>query len=498
MEGWGGVSRYVSLIGVAALIGLALAVPALSSIDAALVAPGIDPDSTLGWVLRVIAVLTTPIIVYACWVLVAIFLWRRGLRVIATTILVATAAGALGHLIIRAVVSRQRPPSLFEDTLTYENYAFPSGHMTAIALTGALVVFLVRYLGLRRRWAALAGTAVLIVALDRWAINAHWMSDLLGGILLGVTATVTAVALIRPTRLGATPCGFSLDNRRVALVYHPKRLQRWIAERLVPGAMVLPTRADATGDAQARAAVEAGADLILVAGGDGTLRQVASVLVGTSIQVGVLPAGTGNVLAFNLKIPRDIVAATQVALGESTREIDVLTVTFDSRSEICLVMSGAGVDAMALSDSPDALKRVLGTGAYAVGGLRQLGCQPFALGDNQPYEVNDNQAFMILIGNVSSLGPGLQIFPDGRPDDRQLDVLVASPRDPGEVVGSVLRVLTNKPHHHSIAIGQTDFYEVRFDRPVPCEVDGDVVGEASVMTARPGGTLLVMAEGSAA
>ncbi|MGH8375017.1 MAG: diacylglycerol/lipid kinase family protein, partial [Pseudomonas sp.] len=105
------------------------------------------------------------------------------------------------------------------------------------------------------------------------------------------------------------------------------------------------TTVEDPGEGQAAAALAAGADVVLVCGGDGTTRHVAQVLAGSGTALGLLPMGTGNLLARNLAIAsNDPVKATRTALSGDTRAVDVGRVVIDDRTDeqVFLVMAGMG------------------------------------------------------------------------------------------------------------------------------------------------------------
>ena len=117
----------------------------------------------------------------------------------------------------------------------------------------------------------------------------------------------------------------------------------------------LETTAEDPGHAAARAALDAGVDLVLVAGGDGTVRVVASELAGTGVSMALLPSGTGNLLARNLSVPLDTDAALRLALTGRPRRIDVVTVSTDAGTpESGLPESGPPGDSLPGSSSTEA------------------------------------------------------------------------------------------------------------------------------------------------
>src|ERR1700685_2366708 len=116
----------------------------------------------------------------------------------------------------------------------------------------------------------------------------------------------------------------------------------------------------------ARRAVKHGADLIFVWGGDGTVQRCVDALAGTGAALAVLPAGTANLLAANLGIPRDLEAAVHAGLHAQRRALDTGTVN----GEHFAVMAGAGFDAAMIAGAGSRLKAWLGRGAYLYAAAR--------------------------------------------------------------------------------------------------------------------------------
>jgi diacylglycerol kinase family enzyme len=257
--------------------------------------------------------------------------------------------------------------------------------------------------------------------------------------------------------------------------------------------LFLETTAKDPGTGQAREAVEAGVSLVCPLGGDGTVRSVATALVGTETPLGLLPGGTGNLLARNLDVPyNSIEDALDVALTGRNRRVDVGRLTVDASGEherpdqhIFLVMAGLGFDAAIMAGAPEELKARVGWPAYLVSGARNLkgaGFKARVRIDEQPEFSRRTRT--VIIGNCGRLLGGLVLMPEAEVDDGRIDTVILSPK--GVVgwaaVGARLASQRRKGHkrvdHHT-----SREVRVRADRPQEVQLDGDTVGKARALTA---------------
>lgn len=248
------------------------------------------------------------------------------------------------------------------------------------------------------------------------------------------------------------------------------------------------TTAEDPGEGQARAAVANGAVLVCSLGGDGTVRAVASGLIGSGRPLGLLPGGTGNLLARNLKLPvDDLATALAFALTGADLAIDVGEVSWDdAEPAVFLVAAGMGLDAEMMAGVDPVLKRRVGWLAYAVSGLRavfRLGFGVRVSADRQ--RAVSQHARTVLVANCGELAGGLQLIPDAALDDGRLDTVLASPRSLSGWVAIGVDILSRHRRGHPAFVhlvsGQVD---VATREPVEAQLDGDAVGRRTTMRAR--------------
>jgi diacylglycerol kinase (ATP) len=199
----------------------------------------------------------------------------------------------------------------------------------------------------------------------------------------------------------------------------------------------IETTEDDPGRGQAEKASEEGVDLVLAAGGDGTVRSVAEGLGDDKVPVGLIPLGTGNLFARNLDIPvNDIPAAVALAFTGADRSIDVLRArvrrpdgTIDT--EVSLVMSGIGFDAAMISNTNPDLKKRVGWLAYVDAGIRAIpASKPFRVVHRMDAgRAHRSRVSSMLVANLGYLPGNLELIPDAEVDDGRLDVVRLQPRN---------------------------------------------------------------------
>lgn len=248
------------------------------------------------------------------------------------------------------------------------------------------------------------------------------------------------------------------------------------------------TTVEDPGEGQARQAVEDGASVVCSLGGDGTVRAVASGLLESGRPLGLLPGGTGNLLARNLKLPvDDLEAALVVALTGTDRSIDVGEVAWDGgEPSLFLVAAGMGLDAEMMAGADDGLKKKVGWIAYALSGLKalfRLGFSVRVAADRQ--RAVSQHALTVLVANCGELTGGLQMVPDAQLDDGKLDTVIASPRSISGWLAIGLHVLSVKRRGHPALVHLvSERADLVTREPIEAQLDGDAVGQRTRMSCR--------------
>lgn len=275
------------------------------------------------------------------------------------------------------------------------------------------------------------------------------------------------------------------------------------------------TAADDDGRAAACAAVEGRPDVVLVAGGDGTLRVVAEVIRGTGIPVALVPSGTGNLFARNMGLARnDVAGAVRAAFTGTDRPIDVglaeLTdVDGTTSRHAFLVMAGIGLDASMAADTNAWVKRRFGWVAYSdpiarsIVGNRQIPVH-YGLDDGPTRTMH---AHTIIVGNCGTLTAGVLLLPDAVPDDGILDAVAFRPNGwfGWTKIGWTLtlnrffsRTGTGRllarflPRSRALPATRARRFRLELDAPERIQLDGDPFGSvrAATLTAHRHGLTL--------
>lgn len=236
-------------------------------------------------------------------------------------------------------------------------------------------------------------------------------------------------------------------KQRAAVVYNPikvdlKKLKKSVAAAQADAGWAstiwFETSEEDAGQDVTASALRRGADVVIAAGGDGTVRAVAEALRDSGVPLALLPSGTGNLLARNLELPLgNLDSNVSTAFTGSDRTIDLGMVEItradgDSEEHAFLVMAGLGLDAKMIKNTNSTLKKAVGWLAYIDGITRSLPeLKPVRLTyrlDNGP--AKSMSVHTIIVGNCGLLPGGLLLLPDAKPDDGLLDIAALRPRGP--------------------------------------------------------------------
>ncbi len=337
---------------------------------------------------------------------------------------------------------------------------------------------------------------------------------MLSTVIVAVVALVVAISALRAVRksaghAGTSPSGLTPADR-YAFVINPSKqgaaemrqavLKYFERYGLDEPAFFETTEVD-PGHGQSLHALRDGATVVVAAGGDGTVRAVASALAGKDATMGLLPLGTGNLLARNIDI--DVTSVERALTTLTTpvsRTIDIgrlkiLEVpdrddaaTVDSE-HVFLVIGGIGFDAAMVAATSAELKKRVGWIAYFMGGIKHLHTRRstvrISLDDTKRFQTTLRT---LLIGNCGKLPGGLSLIPDAVIDDGRLDIAAVDTRAGlagwlqlfGEVVMQGFGIRSNAAKKVG-RIDHTTAEKVTVDvisGSQQVQVDGDVLGHA--------------------
>jgi diacylglycerol kinase (ATP) len=236
---------------------------------------------------------------------------------------------------------------------------------------------------------------------------------------------------------------------RVAVVAHRKKsldggldeLRSRLADHGVADPLWYEVGKSKKAPKRVRQAVEEGAELILAWGGDGLVQRVLDTVAGAAVPVGIIPAGTANLLAHNLGVPGGLREALDTALTGHRRPLDLGKIN----GEHFAVMAGVGFDAELMSDVDGSMKKRFGRLAYFWTGLRHVrrsASQVEITVDGRRWF--DGRASCVLLGNVGRITGGIPAFDDARPDDGWLDVGVTTADNPLQWARALGRVVAGR------------------------------------------------------
>ncbi|MBX7266885.1 diacylglycerol kinase family lipid kinase [Micromonospora sp. Llam7] len=281
-----------------------------------------------------------------------------------------------------------------------------------------------------------------------------------------VTVGTVAVVAHRKKNLGG-----GLDDLRATLVGAGVRDMLWYE---VPKSRKAPKKI--------RKALDRGADLVFVWGGDGMVQRCADTLAGSRTPMAILPAGTANLFAGNLGIPEDLPEAVRIGLHGRRRRLDLGRLN----GEHFAVMAGAGFDGDLIREADRELKGRLGRLAYVWTGLRHV------RGELTRTRITvdggtwfDGEASCVLVGNVGTITGGIPAFDDARPDSGSLEIGVSTAGGAVDWARTLGKMATGRSENSKfVRITRGRRAKVRFGEPKTYELDGGARGTARKLKVR--------------
>jgi diacylglycerol kinase (ATP) len=221
--------------------------------------------------------------------------------------------------------------------------------------------------------------------------------------------------------------------------------------------------------AQVQRALDEGVELVFAWGGDGMVQRCVDVLAGSETSLAIIPAGTANLFATNLGIPRDIEQAVALGLHGERRRFDVARFN----GERFAVMAGAGFDAAMIRDA-GTLKDRIGRVAYVWSGSENLRLKAFeARIKVDGVSWYKGKATCILLGNVGDLFAGVEVFEGARPDDGMLELGVVTAEGLMQWTRTIARTALGKAAKSPfVQATKARSVSVKLSRKVLYELDG--------------------------
>lgn len=235
---------------------------------------------------------------------------------------------------------------------------------------------------------------------------------------------------------------------------------------------------DAAGDAKSLAREAArDARCLIAIGGDGTVGEVASALVGTDIPLGIIPGGSTNIVARSHGIPKNPRLAAHAIFDASHEVVEMDVALCNDRP--FLHMAGAGFDSQMFARADQALKRKAGWVAYLPAAMQALRLPPASVRITADGEALETRSPMVLVANGAAIiAPALTLSPGIRSDDGWLDLIVVTATRPHQLA-SVVGRLASLHFASSPWVIHRRVREVVLETgtPVPVQLDGDLAGE---------------------
>ncbi len=256
-----------------------------------------------------------------------------------------------------------------------------------------------------------------------------------------------------------------LEVRLSMVIQNTHRIISWqIVETARPG--------DAT--RIAREAVAAGANIVVAAGGDGTIGEVANGLMGSQVPLAILPLGTGNDFAHSIGLGGDF----DKAINNLVEGVPIAIDVGRTQGRYFVNVAGCGFDAVVAKRVNRGFRRLRGTAAYVAAVLKTLpSFRAAAIKLTLDDQVIETRAMLCSVANARYYGGGMKIAPDALLTDGMFDICLLKEVSKLEFVRAFPRVFKGTHlTHPAVQMFRSKSVKIESDRPLPVLVDGEVVG----------------------
>ena len=239
------------------------------------------------------------------------------------------------------------------------------------------------------------------------------------------------------------------------------------------------TQSKEDGIAKASRAVENGVDTIIVSGGDGTVSTISRVLVDTNVVLGVIPTGSGNGFARHFGIPLTVSKAVKALAGANVKAIDVGLVNDEPFFVTCSMAWDAAI-VRTFDKSP--LRGIL---PYVFAGVQEFfeyrpQNMSVTLADGE--DLDFKLPVIFTIANLTQYGGGAMIAPHAKEDDGKLELVVGEQKDFALILANLPRLFDGSAHRiPRIVTRSTEKMTIRREKPVPIQIDGEVVDAPEII-----------------
>ncbi len=223
---------------------------------------------------------------------------------------------------------------------------------------------------------------------------------------------------------------------------------------------------------------EANFSRILIAGGDGTVREIADAVKERDVLIGILPSGSANGLALNLGIPDDLEGQLQIAFQEDHIVMDVLEID----GHTSLHIADLGVNAALIKNYEES--EIRGKLGYLLQAVPTLANSkyPFQVTVEANGAISTGEAILVAVANAQKFGTGANINPTGKLDDGEFEVLLFKNFDIPEIIRTFYGDVSQNSEF--VTVIKTKEATITTTAEIPFQIDGEYMGTKTRIVAK--------------